>query len=245
MKEISNSQNIRTRLKDSQASPLKAYKDLTVGSSSSTVYLLLYEFLAFFLGPLPGGIGFLLRKKFYPLLLGKSGKGLIIGRNVIFRHPSNIILGNNVTIDDNCLIDARGGTVILGENVMLNRNCMVQAKTGSIHLKNRTSIGSNSVIVSMDGVTLEEAVLVAGGCYISAGAYHFDDLDKPVMDQGVYTEGPIVIGLNTWIGTRVTILDGTSIGPNAIIGAGAIVNKDIPDSAIAYGVPCRVAKLRE
>lgn len=247
MKEIPNSQSIRSRLKVSQSSPLRAYKNLTVGESTSTIYLILYEFLTFLLGPLPGGLGFYLRKKLYPLLFKKVGQGLIIGRNVVLRHPANIILGDNVTIDDNCLIDARGAGnegVILEDQVIINRNCVIQAKAGPIRLGRRTSIGSNSVIISMDGVEVGEAVLFAGGCCISAGSYHFDETSEPIMDQGCFTKGPIRVGSNSWLGTNVTILDGVTIGTGSVIGAGAIVNKNIADYAIAVGIPARVIKNR-
>lgn len=52
--------------------------------------------------------------------------------------------------------------------------------------------------------------------------------------------GPIVIGDNTYIGTRTIIMPGVNIGKNCIIGAGSIVTKDIPDNSVAVGVPARV-----
>lgn len=244
MKEIDKSNLVRNQLGNAKGSPFQIYRALTVGNESFTRFVL-YELLLFFLGPLPGGIGFFLRKKLYPHLFKKAGKGLIIGRNVVLRHPWNIELGDNVTIDDNCLIDARGAGsegVILEDDVMINRNCMVQSKAGPISLRKRVSIGSNSVIVSMDGVELEEAVLVAGGCYISGGAYHFADTEQPIMDQGCYTKGPILIKKNAWIGTNVTVLDGVKIGTGAVVGAGAVVVKDISDYAVAVGVPAKEIK---
>ena len=246
MKEIDDSKIIRKKLVAASKSPFKTYKELTIGESSLLQFII-YEFLTSFLGPLPGGLGFFLRKKFYPCLFKKVGKGLILGRNVVIRHPGNIIIGNNVTIDDNCLIDARGAGnrgIVLEDNTIINRNCMIQAKAGPIHFAQRVSIGCNSVIVSMDGVQLEEAVLIAGGCSISAGSYHFDNAHKAVMDQGVYTVGPIIIGNKAWLGSNVTILDGVKIGSGAVIGAGAVVTKEVPANSVAVGVPARVVKTR-
>ena len=246
MKEIDDNKIIRKKLATASKSPFKAYKDLTVGESSLLQFTG-YEFLTFFLGPIPGGLGFYLRKKFYPLLFKSVGKGFIIGRNVVIRHPNNIIIGNNVTIDDNCLIDAKGAGsdgFVIEDSVIINRNCMIQAKAGPIRLGRRTSIGSNSVLVSLDGVELDEAVLTAASCNISAGLYHFDNKDKPIMDQGLYTKGPIRSGSGVWLGTQVSILDGVTIGEGAILGAGAVVNKDIPAYAIAFGVPAKVIRSR-
>jgi len=191
-----------------------------------------------------GGIGLYLRRKFYPLLFKKVGKGLIIGRNVVIRHPDKIEFGDNVTIDDNCLIDGRGSSLILRDNVIVNRNCMLQAKAGPILLGKRTSIGSNSSIVSMDGVIFGEAVLVAGFCCISAGLYYFDDLEVAVMDQGLYSKGPIHVGSKSWLGTGVIVLDGVKIGTGAVVGAGAVVTKDIPANAVAVGTPAKVKRLK-
>lgn len=247
MKEIDKSSIIRDKLAQAKESPLRTYKSLTVGEVSWPAFLL-YEFLTFFLISLPGGLGFLLRKKLYRHLFRKTGAGLILGRNVVIRHPAKIELHDNVTIDDNCLIDGRGDDeagLILEEGVLINRNCMLQAKTGQIRIGKRSSFGSNSVIVSMSGVNIGESVLAAGNVYISAGAYSFDDLSKAVMDQAAYSKGPITIGDNVWLGTGVVILDGVTIGKNAVIGAGAVVNSDVPENAIYAGIPAKLIKMRQ
>ena len=245
-REIEKGQIFREKLAQAQTSPFRTYMDLTVGDQG-LAHFILYELLTSFLGPFPGGLGFLLRKKFYRRLFQRCGRSLIIGRNVVIRHGKRIELMDGVTIDDNTLIDARGagdGGLVLEDGVIINRNCMVQAKSGPIHFGPRTSIGSNSVIVSTAGVEFGEAVLCAGGCYISAGAYHMEEMDAAIMDQGAYSKGPIRIGDRVWIGTGAIILDGVSIGAGAIIGAGAVVTKDIPENAIATGVPARVMRLR-
>jgi len=246
IKEIDESNIIREKLKEGKKSPLSMYKELTIGNVSFFRFLL-YEIITMIFGPMPGGIGYFLRKKFYPLFFKKVGGGLIIGRNVVIRHPDKIALGDNVTIDDYCLIDGRGSGddgVVLEDEVIINRNTLVLAKAGYIKFGKRTSIGSNSVVVSMDGVDLGEAVLTAGGCYLSAGAYHFSDEEAAVMDQGAYSKGPIRIGTKAWLGTGVIVLDGVSIGAGAVIGAGGVVTKDIPDQAIAVGMPAKVLKLK-
>ena len=246
MKIINKGSIFRDKLEEGRISPFKTYMDLTVGDVNFSRFLI-YEFLTFFLGSLSGGVGFFLRKLFYPRLFRKVGRGLIIGRNVVIRHPDKIDLGDNVTIDDNCLIDARGAGpegVVFEDQVIINRNCMIQAKSGPIKIGSRTSLGSNSVVVSLDGVNLGEAVLTAGGIYISAGSYNFDDPDCPIMDQGAYTKGPINIGARSWLGTGVIVLDGVNIGAGTVIGAAAVVNKDIPQNAIAFGIPAKVKKNR-
>lgn len=245
-KPIDRAGNIRQRLSDGGDSPLHTYRVLTYGRRSFSGFVR-YELLTSILGPLPGGAGFFFRKRFYPKLFRKFGKGVIIGRNVTFRHPHRISLGDHVTLDDNCVLDGRGAGVaglVLKDRVLINRGCMLLAKNGPICFGRRTSLGSNSVVVSMDGVELGEAVLTAGGCYLSAGSYRFDG-SGAVMDQQAYTAGPIRIGEGVWIGTRVTVLDGVAIGQGAVIGAGALVNADIPAGGIAVGVPAKVVRMRD
>ena len=243
---IAKTNVIREKLARGEGSPFQTYRELTVGSGSLWFFIR-YEMLTSLLGPLPGAAGYLLRKIFYRNLFHSVGKGLIIGRNVVIRHPGKIRLGNNVTIDDNSIIDGRGSGeqgIILEDNVLINRNCMLLAKTGPIRIGRRTSIGSNSVIVSIAGVDVEESVLTAGGLYISAGNYQFDDLARPVMDQQAYSSGPIRIGSGSWLGTRVTVLDGVSVGKGAVIGACSMVNSEIPAFGIAVGTPAKVIRMR-
>lgn len=246
MEQIDQEKIGRYKLAKAQQSPMGVYKSLVVGDVSFSQFLL-YEFLTSFIGPITGGLGFYLRKKLYPKLFKKTSKGMIIGRNVVIRHPQSIQMQENVTIDDNCLIDARGSGekgIQLDENVIINRNCMVQSKSGPINIGKGTSIGCNSVIISMSGVEIGEGVITAGNCYLSAGIYHHENKEVPIMEQEIYTKGPIKIGKHAWIGTSVTILDGVSIGEGAIIGAGAVVTKDVPPFAIAAGIPAKVVRMR-
>jgi maltose O-acetyltransferase len=74
--------------------------------------------------------------------------------------------------------------------------------------------------------------------------HKFDHLDIPMREQGYDAPGPVTIGDDVWIGTRVIILPSVTIGKGAIIGAGAIVTKDVPEYAITCGNPARIVKYR-
>jgi hypothetical protein len=92
-----------------------------------------YELLTFVCGPMPGGLGLLLRRELYPKLFSKSGRALVLGRSLALRHPNRIELGHGVVIDDNSLVDGRAG-VRLDDEVIVNRNCILKAKTGPIQV---------------------------------------------------------------------------------------------------------------
>lgn len=71
------------------------------------------------------------------------------------------------------------------------------------------------------------------------------DAVRGVMDQGTYSKGSICVEANCWLGTGVIVLDGVTVKQGAVIGAGALVVKDIPKNVVAVGVPARVVKVRE
>jgi len=102
-----------------------------------------------------------------------------------------------------------------------------------------TSRGQTT-ITSTGGIRLGASVLVAGQCYIGGGRYETERLDVPMMKQGMYTRGPVIIGDDVWIGAAARVLDGVTVGRGAIIGAGAVVTRDVPAYAIAAGVPAKV-----
>jgi len=81
-------------------------------------------------------------------------------------------------------------------------------------------------------------------CVIFHRNHRFDRLDIPMCQQG-FTDGkPVSIGNDVWIGIRVTILPGVTIGDHSVIGAGAVVTKDVPEYAIVGGSPARILRMR-
>lgn len=234
------------QLNQSQSSALKRYQEKAVGTTKLLPFLT-YE-LALLLGSnLPGSLGYITRKLLYPSLFKQAGKSLILGQGIVLRHPNKITLGNRVAIDDYVLLDASGAGdegINLGDDLIISRNCVIQGKTGGVTIGNKTDIGCNTVITSGAGIFIGRSVLIAANCYIGGGRYITDRLDIPMMEQGVYTKGAVVIEDDVWLGAGSTVLDGVKIGKGCIVGAGAVVTKDLPEYAIATGVPAKIIKTR-
>lgn len=67
-------------------------------------------------------------------------------------------------------------------------------------------------------------------------------IDSEQRNQGLEIALPITVGNSVWIGTNVSVLPGVTIGNDVVIGAGSVVNRDIPDGVVAAGNPCRVIR---
>jgi maltose O-acetyltransferase len=111
------------------------------------------------------------------------------------------------------------------------------------------SIGDNSGLgynLRIGGkVTIGRDVMMGHDCIIWTHNHGFDRTDIPMTEQGFYPEEPVTIGDDVWIGARVIILPGVNVGSHAIIAAGAVVTKDVPEYAIVGGNPAKVIKLRK
>jgi acetyltransferase-like isoleucine patch superfamily enzyme len=235
------------QLNTADASLLKRYQDKVLGERSLSG-LAYYELVTLLLSNLPGSLGYLLRKQFYRRLFKQVGGGLILGQGVVLRHPGRMTLGDRVAIDDYTLLDASGAGeagMSCGNDVIISRNCVIQCKTDSLTLGNRVDIGCNTILSSGNGIFIGDSVLIAGNCYIGGGRYVTDRIDIPMMEQGVYSKGPVVIGDDVWLGAGAIVLDGVRIGKGCVIGAGALVTKDLPDYSVAVGVPAQVVRKRE
>lgn len=235
------------QLNKTETSLLKSYQNKVLGKGSLSA-LIGYELATLLFSNLSGGLGYVLRKRFYPKLFKRVGSSAIFGKGVVLRHPGKITLGDRVAIDDYTLLDAScpgEETISIGDSVIISRNCVIQGKTGSIEIGDETDIGCNTVISSCSGIVIGESVLIAGNCYIGGGRYIADRLDIPMMEQGVYSMGKVMIKDGAWLGAGATVLDGVQVGKGCIVGAGAVVTKDLPDFAIAVGVPAKVIKMRE
>ena len=226
-------------------SPLRAYQDLVVGSRSLG-RLLLYELVMLTSSWVPGALGLLLRKLLYRLLLGGVGRGVVFGQGVVLRHPHKVRLGDGVTVDDLVVLDAKGTTnrgIDIGHGAFLGRGTILSCKDGDIVLGDHANLGFHCEIFSGSSVTVGAHALFAAQVYLVGGGHEFESHDAAVVDQPRTSRG-ILLGDNVWLGAGAKVLDGVRIGSHAVVGANAVVTADLPEGAIAAGVPARVLRVR-
>src|SRR4030095_11238371 len=186
---------------DSTRSSRQKYVALVVGRPGFAA-LVQYELIVTLTQSCPGALGLGLRKTFYPLLLGSCGRNVVFGQNVVLRHPHKIHIGNDVVIDDNCLLDAKGESnrgIRIGDGVFIGRNTILSCKNGDIDIADRTNIGFNCELFSASRVTLAPGVLMAAYVYVIGGDHDFSDPARAVLDQTRTSTG-VSIGAGAWIG---------------------------------------------
>jgi acetyltransferase-like isoleucine patch superfamily enzyme len=236
---------IQKELFDQKKSALKKYQELIIGQKGLWK-LIKYEFIITFFSSIPGALGLVLRMKLYPRLLGKVGRNVTFGQNVVLRHPHKIEIGDNVVIDDNVVLDAKGQDnqgIKIGSGAFIGRNTIFNCKNGDIILGDNANFGPNCQIFSANKVEFGKNALIASYTYFVGGTHNFDSTDKSPLEQGRQALG-ITIGDNIWVGAGASVLDGVKIGRDCIIGTGAVVNSNIPAFSIAVGMPAKVIKDR-
>ena len=221
------------------------YAALVVGRTGLGA-LLTYEFVVMLSQARAGAFGLVMRKALYPLLLGSCGRNVVFGQNVVLRHPHKIHIGDNVVVDDNCLLDAKGESnrgIRIGSGVFVGRNSILSCKNGDIELADGANIGFNCEVFSASRVTIGAGVLMAAYSYIVGGDHDFSDPSASVLAQPRTSAG-VDVGAGAWIGAGAKILDGVTIGERAIVGAAAVVRESVPPLAVSVGIPARVVSHR-
>ncbi len=158
-----------------------------------------------------------------------SSRFLSSGRNFFENGEINIgsaacfSMGANNIFDCSWFVDLADNAILkLGANNYFNRNLRITCFE-------KIEIGSDCLFA--DGVQLYDH------------DHRSDDLSRPINQQG-YAKAPIKIGNNVWLGARVIVLKGVSIGDGAVVAAGAVVTRDLPPNSICGGVPAKVIKAR-
>jgi len=174
---------------------------------------------------------------------------IVLSRGARVRTPSKLTaVGGLVRVEDHCLIDC-----LSREGISLGRNFKLGAYSRMIASGSIADLGKGIVVGDNVGIGEFAYIGGAGGVVIGAdcivGQYlsvhpenHvFEDPKRPIREQGVTRKG-INIGPGCWIGAKVTILDGVTVGGGSVIAAGSVVAGSFPDNSLIGGVPARLIR---
>jgi acetyltransferase-like isoleucine patch superfamily enzyme len=153
-------------------------------------------------------------------------------------------------IHPKCLFD-RGVRIERPWNVVMGARCVLQqdvwlnvgGDTAQLSIGEFTFIGRGTEIEVSERVTIGRGGLIAPGVFVT-DHNHGMDLDRAMFEQRCIA-APVAIGDDVWIGAHCVILPGVTIGNGAVVTAGAVVNKDVPERAIVGGVPTKLIRYRE
>jgi galactoside O-acetyltransferase len=233
-----------------KGSALAKYQEVIVGSRS--LFFLLYYEWCVWLGVVPGALGMLLRRIFWPRLFGSCGKKVAFAAGVVLRHPRRIHLGDAVVISEGCILDARNQdterAIVLGDDVILSNNVVLSCKGGAISIGNATGVNSGTVIQSTNNcpVSIGADGIIGQMCFVvGGGSYNINRLDIPIRLQGIKNDGGVMVEDDVWLGANVTVLGGVTLGTGTVVAATAVVTKDAPPYSICKGIPAKVTGNRK
>jgi acetyltransferase-like isoleucine patch superfamily enzyme len=174
-------------------------------------------------------------------------KGYISPKATICHHQ--VHFGANVYVDDGVLFyeDRNGGAITLGDSVHLHRDTFIQTgQGGSVKIGPRTHIQPRCQLSAyLSPIIIGSDVEIAPYCAFYPYNHGISKGVGPISKLPLQTKGAIIVEDGSWLGVGVIVLDGVRIGKGAVVGAGAVVTRDVPDGAIVGGTPARVLKMRD
>jgi acetyltransferase-like isoleucine patch superfamily enzyme len=193
----------------------------------------------------PLTIGRVLRRLTYRTILAKLGQSVAIQPGVEFVCAKQIEIGNEVKLerDVRLRVFGLGSKLLIRNQVHLDRGVDIKIhNNGFVEIGEHTYIGPYTCL-SGNWIKIGKDCLIASHSGIYANNHKFSDPIVKIREQGNTYEG-IVIEDNCWLGSGVKVLDGVIIRQGSVIGAGAVVTKDIPPYSVAVGVPAKVVAQR-
>lgn len=141
------------------------------------------------------------------------------------------------------------GGISLGEGVIINQDCWILTvgqprsdRLPKLEIGPHCEVGMGATISAAHSIVLGGHVLLARNVYISDHGHAYEDISRPVTQQGISAPAPVAIGSGCWLGQNAVILPGVTIGEHCVIGANSVVNRSIPSFSVAVGAPARVVK---
>lgn len=188
-----------------------------------------------------------IRNLVYRSLLSRIGNSVNIQHFVELIGTPSIEIGNQVSLLKGVQINALGhpnNKIYIKDRARLERGVDIRSLYDThIIIDENAYIGPYVIIAGTGDIKIGKNCLIAPHCGIFANNHIFSDPTRLIEEQGTTSKG-IVIEDDCWLGHNVTVIDGVKIGKGSIIGAGSVVNKNIPPFSIAVGTPVRIIRNR-
>ena len=189
----------------------------------------------------------ILKMPLYRTIFARLGTSAQIHRGVQLLRPHGIEIGNRTTLESGVRLksSAHNSRIRIGDGTLIERGVDIKVhRMGTIEIGANTHIGPYTCL-SGKSISIGKNCLIASHSGIYAGNHNFSDCTRPIRGQGIiYKEKGIVIEDDCWLGSGVRVVDGVTLGRGSVIGAGAVVTKDIPPYSVAVGVPAKVISQR-
>lgn len=150
-----------------------------------------------------------------------------------------VFLGRRVEVE----VRPGFGRLVLGRWVHIGDGTSIRCHEGTMRVGDKTVFGRNIVINGYLDVSIGSACIIADMVYVTDFDHVFADVQTPIKDQGI-VKAPVRIGSDVWLGTKATVVRGTSVGDGSVVAAHAVVTRDLPAYSVAAGVPARVLRDR-
>lgn len=130
----------------------------------------------------------------------------------------------------------------IGTRTYIMRNCLLLSPRG-ITIGDYVCVNHDTTLDGSGGLTIGSYVNIGPNCSLLSSYHRFDRYDAPMAFQGV-GRGPVMVADDVWIGANVVVLPNVRIGRGAIVGANAVVTRDVDPHAIVGGAPARLIRYR-
>ncbi|HLI59796.1 MAG TPA: acyltransferase [Solirubrobacteraceae bacterium] len=146
-------------------------------------------------------------------------------------------------IHGNVLEALREGRLEVGSDTLFEPGVWITAPgRARVRIGSGTFLNLGVMVAALELVEIGDHCMLANGCLVTDADHRIDDPTRPVTWQGFESRGPTRIGDNVWCGAHVVVTSGVTIGERSVIGANAVVTRDIPPFSVAVGAPARVIR---
>ncbi len=135
------------------------------------------------------------------------------------------------------------GRLVVGRWVHIGDGNSLRCHEGNFRIGDKCVFGKDNTFNGYLDIEVGAATIVADWVYVCDFDHVYDDIHVPIKDQGI-VKSPVRIGPDCWVGTKVTVLRGVTIGHGSVLAAHTVVNRDVPAMSVVVGVPGRVVKDR-